>query len=91
MEQVYIDEEKVISYQLELGKQLADVLTECSSRHHGKNVGKLFSELKLVTDNLFIYAEANREATESLRCCHSRYYICKHVMMLSQAWFLCIL
>ena len=31
------------------------------------NVGKLFSELKLVTDNLlFIYAEANWEATESL-------------------------
>ena len=30
------------------------------------NVGKLFSELKLVTDNLlFIYAEANWEATES--------------------------
>ena len=29
------------------------------------NVGKLFSELKLVTDNLlFIYAEANWEATE---------------------------
>ena len=24
-----------------------------------QNVGKLFSELKLVTDNLFIYAEAN--------------------------------
>ena len=32
-----------------------------------QNVGKLFSELKLVTDNLlFIYAEANWEATESL-------------------------
>ena len=30
-------------------------------------VGKLFSELKLVPDNLlFIYAEANWEATESL-------------------------
>ena len=36
--------------------------TEAISR----NVGKLFSELKLVTDNLlFIYAEANWEATES--------------------------
>ena len=31
-----------------------------------QNVGKLFSELKLVTDNLlFIYAEANWEATEN--------------------------
>ena len=31
-----------------------------------QNVGKLFSSLKLVTDNLlFIYAEANWEATES--------------------------
>jgi len=30
-----------------------------------RNVGKLFSELELVTDNLFsIYAEANREVTE---------------------------
>ena len=34
------------------------------------NIGKLFSELKLVIDNLlFIYAEANWEATES----HLRY------------------
>ena len=31
-----------------------------------RNVGKLFSKLKLVTDNLFIYAEANWEATEKL-------------------------
>ena len=31
-----------------------------------RNVGKLFSDLKLVTDNLlFIYAEANWEATKS--------------------------
>ena len=30
------------------------------------NIGKLFSKLKLVTDNLlFIYAEANWEATKS--------------------------
>ena len=30
-----------------------------------RNIGKLFSELKLVPDNLlFIYAEANWEATE---------------------------
>ena len=30
-----------------------------------RNVGKLFSELKLVADNLlFIYAEANWEATK---------------------------
>ena len=41
---------KFICYQLELGKQLADILTECSSRHKGEmttrafsqNVGKLF-------------------------------------------------
>ena len=32
-----------------------------------QNVGKLFSKLKLVTDNLlYIYAAANWEATESL-------------------------
>ena len=31
-----------------------------------RNIGKLFSELKLATDNpLFIYAEAKWEATES--------------------------
>ena len=29
------------------------------------NVGKFFSELKLVTDNTFSYAEPNWEATES--------------------------
>ena len=32
-----INEEKVICYQLELGKYLADVLTECSSRHQGES------------------------------------------------------
>ena len=31
-----------------------------------QNVGKLFSKLKLVTDNLFIYAKANWKATERL-------------------------
>ena len=40
-----------------------------------RNIGKLFSELKLVTDNLlFIYAAANWEATEgfiSFECIHS--------------------
>ena len=30
-----------------------------STRGLHRNVSKLFSELKLVTDNLFIYAEAN--------------------------------
>ena len=30
-------EDKVICYQLELGKQLADILTECSSHHQGKS------------------------------------------------------
>jgi len=53
-----------LSYQLEL----ANISTECSSRHQGespddalmttgafsRNIGKLFSELKLVTANLFI-------------------------------------
>ena len=29
-----------------------------------RNIGKLLSELKLVIDNLFIYAEADWEATE---------------------------
>ena len=32
-----INEEKVILYQLELGNELADVLTECSSRHQGES------------------------------------------------------
>ena len=31
-----------------------------------QNVSKLFSKLQLVTDNLFIYAEANWEATENV-------------------------
>ena len=31
------NEGKVIRFQLELGKQLADVSTECSSRHQGKS------------------------------------------------------
>ena len=32
-----------------------------------QNIGKSFSELKLVTDNiLFIYAEANWEATDKM-------------------------
>ena len=34
-----INEEKVICYQLELGKYLADVSTECSSRHQGRSEG----------------------------------------------------
>ena len=43
-----------------------------------RNVGKLFSELKLVTDNLlFIYAEANWEATE--RCCHCFVCVLNHI------------
>ena len=29
-----------------------------------QNIGKLLSKLKVVTDNLFNYAEANWEATE---------------------------
>ena len=38
----------------------ADVSTECSSRHQGETSAKLFSKLKLVTDNLLsIYAAAN--------------------------------
>ena len=31
------NEEKVICYQLEFGKELADILTECSSRHQGES------------------------------------------------------
>ena len=65
-------EEKVICYQFSLENNLptfrpnAPVVIRVS-----QNVGKLFSELKLVTDNLlFIYAEgsweASWEATESL-------------------------
>ena len=61
-------EEKVICYQFSLENNLptfrpnAPVVIRVS-----RNVGKLFSELKLVTDNLlFIYAEASWEATESL-------------------------
>ena len=37
-----------------------------------RNVDRLFCELKLVTDNLFIYAGANWEATERL----SKYLVC---------------
>ena len=48
-------ERKAICYQLELGKELADVLSDA----FGQNVDKLFSELKLVTDNISIYAAAN--------------------------------
>ena len=60
----FVTEEKLICYQLELGKQLADVLTECSSHHQDSpNVGELFSQPKLLTNNfLFIHAEANWEA-----------------------------
>ena len=42
--------DKVICYQLELGKKLADVLTECSSRHQGKS-----EELQT---NIAIYSHA---------------------------------
>ena len=35
-----------------------------TTRPFSRNVSKLFSELKLVTDNLSLYAAANREATE---------------------------
>ena len=31
-----VNEEIVIWYQLEVGKKLADVLTECSSHHQGE-------------------------------------------------------
>ena len=41
------------------------IVMEVNTGAFSWNVGKLFSELKLVTDNLlFIYAEANWEATE---------------------------
>ena len=49
-------ERKVICYQLELGKEFADV----SSGAFSQNVGKLFSELNLVTINLSLcYAAAD--------------------------------
>ena len=60
--QTNIVEEKVICYQLELGKELADVSTECSSRHQGEI-------LKLVTDNLlFIYAETTEYIVQYITC-----------------------
>ena len=38
-----------------------------TTRAFSRNVGKIFSKLKLVIDNLlFIYAAANWEATESI-------------------------
>ena len=49
---------KVICYQLELRKYLVDISTACANftlmtiGAFSRNVGKLFSELKLVTDNL---------------------------------------
>ena len=33
-----------------------------------QNVGKLFSEVKIVTDNLFIYAEANWYFNSNTKC-----------------------
>ena len=45
----------------------ASVVTLMMTGAFSRNVGKLFSELKLVRDN-FIYAEANWEATENIRC-----------------------
>ena len=44
-------ERKIICNLLELGKELVNVLTECSRR----NIGKFFSKLKLVTDNFSLY------------------------------------
>ena len=45
-----VNEEKVICFQLELGKKLADVSTECSSRHQG--------ESDKVWTNIAIYSHA---------------------------------
>ena len=58
--------EKVIYYQLELGKYVGRT-SSLSTGAFNQNVSKLFTKLKLVTDNLFIYAEANWEATE-IKC-----------------------
>ena len=57
---------EVICYKYELRKQLADVLTECSSRHRepgafSRNVSKLLSDLKLVTDNLLPFMQKPTE------------------------------
>ena len=51
----------------------------------GRNIGKLFSKLKLVTDNLlFIYAEANWEATEM----KNMLYLGTDVVWCPPAWVL---
>ena len=59
------NEEKVICYQLELRKYIADILTECSSCNQGENVtGAFISKVvyQAQVGNitlLFTYAEAN--------------------------------
>ena len=58
--------QRPITKLMSLEKKLADVSTECSSHHQdaftlmttgafSQNLGKLFSKLKLVTDNLSLY------------------------------------
>ena len=60
----YMKRLSVTSFSLE--NNLMFRLTLMMTGAFSRNVGKLFSELKLVTDNLlFIYAEANWEATEN--------------------------
>ena len=56
-----INEEKVIWYQLELGNYLADISTFAlmTTGAFSRNVGKIFSELKLVPDNLFFIYSVN--------------------------------
>jgi len=49
--QCYMNEGKVICYQLQLGKLLADNSTDCSSHYLEHSVETSFPKLKLVTDN----------------------------------------
>ena len=52
-------EKKVICYQLELGKQLAKVSTECSSRHQGERV--------VIVEQLCLWWYVSHEPSE-VRC-----------------------
>ena len=69
---IHILERKVICATLSLENNFADVLTECSSWHplmttrdSVETSAKLFSELKLTTDNLSLHlCSSQLEATE---------------------------
>ena len=51
-----MSEEKVICYQLELGKYLADISTQCSIRHQGASYYcKVHMQVFTVTSALFTH------------------------------------